>query len=76
MINTFRLLVELLGDLWRVYVNAGAEAKRCVLRLLEPPVSKLGPENPSLLALIDECPKGAETLITRVIHILTEKSMA
>ena len=30
--------------------------------------------SPEILKLVEDCPKGAETLITRIIHILTEQS--
>ena len=33
----------------------------------------MGMESPELLLLVENCPKGAETLITRIIHILTDK---
>ena len=33
----------------------------------------MGMNSPELLLLVENCPKGAETLITRVIHILTDK---
>ena len=49
------------------------EAKRGILRLLEGPISKMGMDSSELLALVESCPKGSETLITRIIHILTEK---
>lgn len=29
--------------------------------------------SPELLKLVKECPKGSETLVTRVIHILTDR---
>ena len=35
-------------------------------------VKDMGMHSPELISLVDNCPKGAETLITRVIHILTE----
>lgn len=47
--------------------------KRIVLRLVEGPVRSLGMGSPQLLALVESCPKGSETLVTRIIHILTEK---
>ena len=31
--------------------------------------------SPEILKLVENCPEGAETLITRIIHILTEQSM-
>lgn len=37
-------------------------------------VRGMGMESPELLLLVENCPKGAETLVTRVIHILTDKS--
>ena len=33
----------------------------------------MGMDSPELLLLVENCPKGAETFITRVIHILTDK---
>ena len=33
----------------------------------------MGMQSPELLTLVESCPKGAETLVTRVIHILTDK---
>ncbi|XP_013162080.1 PREDICTED: symplekin isoform X2 [Papilio xuthus] len=73
---------ELILEMARVYGSAGAEAKRCVLRALEGPVRAAttphGPAHPALRPafrlLLDECPRGAETLLTRLVHILTEKS--
>jgi symplekin len=29
--------------------------------------------SPEILKLVENCPKGAETLVTRIIHILTEQ---
>lgn len=33
----------------------------------------MGMNSPELLRLVENCPKGAETLVTRIIHILTDK---
>lgn len=30
-------------------------------------------QSPEILSFVENCPKGAETLVTRVIHILTDK---
>jgi len=30
--------------------------------------------SPELLLLVEKCPAGAETLVTRVLHIVTDKS--
>ncbi|XP_046813403.1 symplekin [Vespa crabro] len=66
---------DLIHELARVYTSMGADVKRMVLRLVEGPVRSLGMGSPQLLALVENCPKGAETLVTRIIHILTEKSI-
>lgn len=33
----------------------------------------MGMDSPDFLKLVEECPQGAETLVTRVIHVLTDK---
>uniref|UniRef100_A0A1B6C9A1 Symplekin n=1 Tax=Clastoptera arizonana TaxID=38151 RepID=A0A1B6C9A1_9HEMI len=65
---------ELIHELARVYVQTGADVKRTILRLVEQPVRGMGMHSPELLKLVEVCPKGAETLVTRVIHILTDKA--
>ncbi|XP_034943340.1 symplekin [Chelonus insularis] len=65
---------DLIHELARIYTFMGADVKRIVLRLVETPVRSLGMASPQLLSLVETCPKGAETLVTRIIHILTEKS--
>lgn len=65
---------DLIHELAKVYSSMGADVKRIVLRLVEAPVRSLGMASPQLLKLVEMCPKGAETLVTRIIHILTEKS--
>ncbi|XP_059046679.1 symplekin-like [Achroia grisella] len=75
---------ELIVEVGRVYGCAGSEAKRVVLRAMEGPVraamGAAGGEpasphlRPAFRALLDECPRGAETLLTRLVHIFTEKA--
>ncbi|XP_063902796.1 symplekin isoform X2 [Zophobas morio] len=64
---------SLIHDLAKVYVQTGANIKRIILRLLESPIRSMGMDSPELLKLVEECPKGSETLVTRVIHVLTDK---
>ncbi|KAJ8916157.1 hypothetical protein NQ315_016296 [Exocentrus adspersus] len=64
---------SLIHDLAKVYVQTSADIKRIILRLIENPVRIMGMDHPDLLKLVEESPKGAETLVTRVIHILTDK---
>lgn len=64
---------NLVNNLCEIYVTTSSEMKRTILRAIEPPIKRIGPESAELLHLIENCPKGAETLITRIIYILTEK---
>ncbi|CAH1966093.1 unnamed protein product [Acanthoscelides obtectus] len=64
----------LVHDLAKVYVETSADIKRIILRLIENPVRTMGMDSPELLKLVEQCPKGSETLVTRVIHILTDKT--
>lgn len=65
---------RLLSSLGEVYVGTSGDIKRTILRIIETPIREIGMESPELLALVENCPKGSETLITRIIHILTEKT--
>lgn len=63
----------LVHELAAVYTEAIADIKRSVLRVIEQPIRGMGMSSPDLLLLVENCPKGAETLITRCLHILTDK---
>ncbi|XP_071796722.1 symplekin-like [Asterias amurensis] len=65
---------KLIHGLATVYVSTSALIKRTVLRVLEAPVRGMGMSSPELLLLVENCPKGAETLVTRMLHILTDKA--
>uniref|UniRef100_A0A673JEH2 Symplekin-like n=1 Tax=Sinocyclocheilus rhinocerous TaxID=307959 RepID=A0A673JEH2_9TELE len=63
----------LVHELAAVYTEAIADIKRSVLRVIEQPIRGMGMSSPDLLLLVEDCPKGAETLVTRCLHILTDK---
>ncbi|GIY72451.1 symplekin [Caerostris darwini] len=65
---------QLIHDLGTVYVETSADIKRTILRALEAPVKGMSMASPELLLFVEKCPKGAETLVTRIIHILTDKA--
>ena len=65
---------KLLAHLADVYVQTGGDVKRTILRILEAPIKEIGMESEELLSLVENCPKGSETLVTRIIHILTERA--
>ncbi|MBN3313005.1 SYMPK protein, partial [Atractosteus spatula] len=64
---------RLVHELASVYTEAIADIKRTVLRVIEQPIRGMGMNSPELLLLVENCPKGAETLVTRCLHILTDK---
>lgn len=78
---------QLLTFLAEVYTNAKVyivsaasngkpiSVKHTILRELEGPISKIPMNSSGLLDLLDDPPIGSETLITRMVHILTDKSM-
>lgn len=55
-------------------METAGDIKRVILRQLESPVKAMGMHSPELLSLVETCPRGAETLVTRIVHLLTEKS--
>jgi symplekin len=66
---------KLIHELANIYTAALADIKRTILRILEAPVKGMGMDSPELLLLVENCPRGAETLVTRIIHILTDKAV-
>ncbi|XP_039584458.1 symplekin [Passer montanus] len=64
---------KLIHELASVYTEAIADIKRTVLRVIEQPLRGMGMNSPELLLLVENCPKGAETLVTRCLHSLTDK---
>ncbi|KAI9575687.1 symplekin [Glossina fuscipes] len=62
-----------LDKLIEVYAKTSADLKRTILRCIDAPIKKMGPDNSVVLRVIEDCPKGCETLIIRIIYILTEK---
>uniref|UniRef100_A0A670IL17 Symplekin n=1 Tax=Podarcis muralis TaxID=64176 RepID=A0A670IL17_PODMU len=64
---------KLIHELASVYTEAIADIKRTVLRVIEQPIRGMGMNSRELLKLVKNCPKGAETLVTRCLHSLTDK---
>ncbi|CAH8867888.1 unnamed protein product [Trichobilharzia szidati] len=67
---------SLMHKLAEVYTQASPNIKRCLLRMVDSPIRDIGIYSVDLQNLVDECPNGAETLITRMIHILTDSPSA
>ncbi|ODN04325.1 Symplekin [Orchesella cincta] len=66
---------SLIHELAKVYVETTADVKRSILRYVETPIRNMGMDSPELMKLLDSFPKGAETIITKIIHILTDKTL-
>ncbi|XP_065919796.1 symplekin-like isoform X2 [Dysidea avara] len=66
---------KLIHELAVVYTGTPATVKRIVLKQIEQPVQSLGMGSPELLSVVESCPVGAETLILRILHILTENAV-
>lgn len=77
-LSLFLLLLQhndaLLGKLSDIYMKTSSEMKRTILRSIDAAVKKLGPDNEEILKLIETGARGTETLIIRVIYILTERA--
>ena len=49
------------------------EVKQLLQTLFTPLVRSLGSSHPKILSIVQECPKGAEDLVLRILTILTER---
>ena len=63
---------NLIHSLTEVYICATPDVKRIILRAIEKSVRDLGMQSEELLNVIETCERGSETLVTRIIYILTE----
>lgn len=50
--------------------------KLTMMRQIENAVKSIGQGSEELLKLLEECPQGAESLIARIVHLLTERAPA
>ncbi|KAI6186995.1 Symplekin [Aphelenchoides besseyi] len=66
---------SLLKQLASITANAKTtEVKRVIFRTVERAVKAIGMRSPDLLDMIENCPVGAEPLVARVVHLLTERT--
>lgn len=66
---------SLIHPLSQIYIGSIAEVKRVILKMLETPIKCMGMQSEELLKLVEDFPRGSETFVLRIIHILTEKTM-
>lgn len=62
-------MIDKLAD---VYVKVNADLKRTILRVIETPIKKMGSQSEALVELIETCKNGTETLVIRIVYLLTE----
>ncbi|XP_057331847.1 symplekin-like [Microplitis mediator] len=65
----------LIHQLARIYTSMKPNVKRFVIKLIESSIRSFGIDSPEVLSLVENCPRGSETLVTRIVHILTEKEV-
>uniref|UniRef100_A0A914HYH0 Symplekin C-terminal domain-containing protein n=1 Tax=Globodera rostochiensis TaxID=31243 RepID=A0A914HYH0_GLORO len=65
---------SLLNHLASVYARAGTEIKRMTFKSIEVAIKSIGMHSEELLNMINECPSEAETLVARIVHLLTERT--
>lgn len=66
------LLLDLIDQLAELYIKVNPDIKRTILRVIETPIKKMGPQSEALVELIETCRNGSETLIIRIVYLLTE----
>lgn len=44
------------------------------MRNVETSIKSIGMFSDDLLKMVESCPEGAETLVARIVHLLTERS--
>lgn len=56
-----------------VFTHSQGEVKRSIIKLLPQPIQNMSMNSPEMYRLLEDIPKGAEAMIIRVMHIVTEK---
>ncbi|KAH7694411.1 Symplekin, partial [Aphelenchoides avenae] len=64
---------SLLHQLASVCARTTNEIKRVTFRNIEHAIKAIGMQSEALLDMIESCPTGAETLVARIVHLLTER---
>ncbi|XP_031566101.1 symplekin-like [Actinia tenebrosa] len=64
---------QLFHQLAVIYTASSQMIKRVIIRHLETPIRAIGMASPDLLHLVENCPTGSETLIARILNIITDK---
>lgn len=56
-----------------MFSQSQGEVKRSIIKLLPHTIQNMPMNSAELFRLLDDIPKGSETMITRVLHTVTEK---
>ncbi|CAG8598109.1 11411_t:CDS:10 [Paraglomus brasilianum] len=65
---------ELLIELFSVYTDAVPKIQKIILKNIQPLIKYIGMNSPKLLNIIKNFPQGSETLVLRILIILTDTS--
>uniref|UniRef100_A0A1I7YMY2 DUF3453 domain-containing protein n=1 Tax=Steinernema glaseri TaxID=37863 RepID=A0A1I7YMY2_9BILA len=65
---------SLITTLAEVYAKAANSVKKVVLKSVETASKSIGMTSPELLDMIENCPVGTESLVARIVNLLTERS--
>ncbi|XP_044578734.1 symplekin-like [Cotesia glomerata] len=63
---------SLIYQLIKIYPLMTMDVKTSVKKLMERSIRCFGANSPELLRIVETCPEGAESLVTRFVHTLTE----
>ncbi|XP_043918651.1 symplekin-like [Protopterus annectens] len=64
---------KLIHELACVYASAVSDVQYIVLHILQQPIREMGLNSPEISLLMENCPKGAETLVKHCLYILSNK---
>ncbi|CAG8498982.1 9466_t:CDS:10 [Paraglomus occultum] len=65
---------ELLTELFSVYTDAAPKIQKIILKNIQPLIKYIGMNSPKLLNIIKNFPQGSETLVLRILIILTDST--
>lgn len=56
-----------------IFTHTQGEVKRSIIKLLPTPLQNIPMNSAEIFRLLEDLPKGAEAMMIRILHIITEK---
>jgi hypothetical protein len=66
-------MIYLYLRLFEIYIESNESVQKTIRQQIYPLIKSIGMSSPKLLGLIKQFPQGGETLILRILVILTDK---